>query len=112
MILVKNSRMCRTGVLQDPVIPLRLWPRVVHDPHTAHSSDVMGTEVFTKPLTRDPRTRESTRTRGLSSAHPRLTRHHHGGRPRTAGVDHAVQCKPRQNIVCAGAELSRLAGEV
>jgi hypothetical protein len=50
MILVKNSRMCRTGVLQDPVIPLRLWPRVVHDPHTAHSTDVMGTEVFTKPL--------------------------------------------------------------
>jgi hypothetical protein len=24
-ILVKNSRMCRTGVLQDPVTPLRLW---------------------------------------------------------------------------------------
>jgi hypothetical protein len=49
-ILVKNSRMCRTGVLQDPVTPLRLWQRFVHDPHTPHPTDVMGIEVFTKPL--------------------------------------------------------------
>jgi hypothetical protein len=53
-ILVKNSRMCRTGVLQDPVTPLRLWPRVVHDPHTAHPTDIMGTGVFTNPVTPSP----------------------------------------------------------
>jgi hypothetical protein len=53
-ILVKNSRMCRTGVLQDPVTPLGLWRRFVHDPHTAHPTDIMGTGLFTKPLTLSP----------------------------------------------------------
>jgi hypothetical protein len=50
-ILVKNSRMCRTGVRQDPVTPLRLWQRFVHDPHTTYPTDIIGTGVFTKPLT-------------------------------------------------------------
>jgi hypothetical protein len=49
-ILVKNSWMYRTGVLQDPVTSLGPQARVVRDPHTAHSLDIMGGEVFTKPL--------------------------------------------------------------
>jgi hypothetical protein len=50
-ILVKNSRMCRTEVLQDPVTPLRLWQQFEHDPRIAHPTDIMSTGVFTKPLT-------------------------------------------------------------
>ena len=49
-ILVKNSRMCRTGVQQDPATPLGLRPRFAHDPHTTYSTDIMGGGVFTKPL--------------------------------------------------------------
>jgi hypothetical protein len=42
-----------------------------------------------------------------------LTRHSQAVRVRLGGVTLGrLQCKPRQNIVYAGAELSRLAGEV
>jgi hypothetical protein len=33
-----------------PRYPLGLGQRAMHDPHTAHSTDVMGGGVFTKPL--------------------------------------------------------------
>jgi hypothetical protein len=33
-----------------PCTPLGLWPRVVHDPHTAHPTEIIGGGVFTKPL--------------------------------------------------------------
>ena len=52
-IRVKNSRMCRTGGLQDLATPLRLWPRFVTI-HPAHPTDIMGTGVFTKPLAPSP----------------------------------------------------------
>ena len=48
-ILVKNSRMYRTRVLEDPATLLGLWQRVVHGPHTAHPTEMMGRGVFTKP---------------------------------------------------------------
>jgi hypothetical protein len=38
------------GVLQDLATPLGLRQRFVHDLHTAHPTDIMGTGVLTKPL--------------------------------------------------------------
>jgi hypothetical protein len=53
-ILVKNSWMCRTGVLQDSAVPLRLRQRFMHEPHPAHPTHSMGTRVLTKPLPPSP----------------------------------------------------------
>ena len=53
-ILVKNSRMCRTGGLKDPATPLRLWRSYMHDPHTAQSTDIRKTGVFAKSLAPSP----------------------------------------------------------
>jgi hypothetical protein len=49
-IRVKNSWMCRTGVLQGLATPLGLRHRFVHDLHTAHPTDIMGIGVLTTPL--------------------------------------------------------------
>jgi hypothetical protein len=46
----KTHKMRLTGVLQGFATPLGLRQRFVHDPHPAHSTDITGAEVLTKPF--------------------------------------------------------------